>query len=135
MVEVRNVLVMLKADSGWVAGIGMARIVVLSMTDPGRWSVRRGCSIVEPQTGWTTLRWLQTAVAGIVAPSHRGTVVELVEERCTSSVARTGEIVVAFGAPENNRPGTAASCPASVELHIAVLARIQSLPEAADCLH
>lgn len=135
MVEVKDVLVMPKADIVWDAEIVMARIVVLLLTDPGRWSVRRDCSIVEPQTGWTTLRWLQTAVAGIVAPCHRGTVVELVAERCTSSVARIGEIVAAFGDPENNRLGTAASCPASVELHIAVLACIQSLPEAVDCLH
>ncbi len=116
------------ADIGWVAGIVMARIVVLLLWVPVGWSVHRDCSIVEPQTGLTTLQWLQTAVVGTVAQCHKEIVVELVEGRCTSFVACTVGIVVAFGDLESNRLGTAASCPASVVLHTAVLAYIQSLP-------
>ncbi len=119
---------MSKADgTGWVAGIVVARIVLLLRVPVG-WSVRRSCSIVEPQIGLTTLQWLQIAVVGIVEQCHKETVVGLVEGRCTLFVTRTVGIVAAFEDLESNHLGTAAYFPASVELHIAVLAYIHSLP-------
>ena len=135
MVAARNVLGMSKADIGWVGRTVMARIVVQLLRIPGRWSVRRDCSIVEHQTGSTTLQWLQIAVVEIVAQRHREIGEELVEERCTSFVTCIVEMIVASGDLEGNRLGNAASGPASVALHIAVLAYIQSLPATVDCLH
>lgn len=110
----------------------LAHILERAPQVPVRWWSPRNCSIVEHQTGLTTLPQLQTAEVGTVARYHRETAA-VFGGRYTSFVTCNVEIAAVFADLEGSPRSIASVFLAFATLRTAVPEHSHNLQDLVDC--